>query len=561
MSSSRRDLIKGAGSLAALVSVGSNSASSADSCTAKVVADDTGIMPRMPLDEFVKQPDLVEALRRGVAAMKKRKPSDPLSWFFQAAIHGVELDPNELGHKYYKAAEAIDPDLAKVDRKYWNQCPHFGVNSANFLPWHRAYTFHFEQILREHTGKTDFSLPYWNYKSPANRKFPEIFGREHLDGNPQNDAEDNINPLFMKERDFYLTYYEHPLIPNMPILELTDAVVDDATTMATDVFFGETEVEGLGGGIADDNPGTRGLMESRPHDNLHRVIGGIIPGGALGPDGKETDAAGAMAVPKTAGFDPIFPIHHANIDRLWAEWSCTPGKKWGKLPDPAWFAERPWYFFDTKGNCVNEPRSTYFDYRKLGIRFKYEEPDCTYLALPDFPTVVADAAAPKPQAKAPTRVATTSVRLAIGTVQPTTLDLSTPVRSSLATPMAAVKAQSLAQQQRKRLLLRLTIAALDRLPTVGFDVHVSASPGAQLTRASRSFVGTVNLFVHAHHGNTVAQDFDVTRAVSGIDTAGLNSMRVLFVPFALTQSIESKAPNLESPPLQVRGIEFLEVDL
>lgn len=68
----------------------------------------------------------------------------------------------------------------------------------------------------------------------------------------------------------------------MPLLELSDAVVDNTSALATDIFFGTTEDTGIGGGIADNNPGTRGLLESRPHDNIHRVVGGIIPGAAVG---------------------------------------------------------------------------------------------------------------------------------------------------------------------------------------------------------------------------------------------------------------------------------------
>ena len=129
---------------------------------AAAISLDAGIIParaqtkpvRLPLDEFVDNERLLKALRKGVAAMKKRRPSDPLSWFFQAAIHGAS-------EQLVMDAARIDSDVAtKVDRaKYWNQCPHRGQNSANFLPWHRAYTHHFEQILRMHTEESDFAIP------------------------------------------------------------------------------------------------------------------------------------------------------------------------------------------------------------------------------------------------------------------------------------------------------------------------------------------------------------------------------------------------------------------
>ena len=521
--------------------------------------------------------------------MMKRDPSDPRSWFYQAAIHGVQLDPTDAGYKFYKAALARDKNVANVDQKFWNQCPHNGAHSADFLPWHRAYTFHFEQILREHTGESDFALPYWNYELKTNRKFPELYGREHLDRNAENQAPENINPLFMKERDFYLTYYEHSLIKNMPLLELTDDVVDSSISLATDVFFGETESLGLGGAVVegDTDRSTRGLLESRPHDHIHRVVGGVLPATIIVTecstcsrcidckDGTkcthcmeckeckdtEVSATGAMATPPTAGFDPIFSIHHTNIDRLWAEWSCMAGKKWGNMPPATWFQERPWFFFDAKGNCVNEPRYSYFDYKKLGIRFQNEKSGCTPLALPDFTVAsVASAGTSHVHRKAPEQVAANEAAIVIGTTRRTILALPADVRKSLSAPMAAVREQSRSQPPRRRMLLRITLAALDKLPTVGFDVYVTTNADAELRRPSSSFVGSVHLFVHAHHGSPVTQDFDITRAVGDIDARNLSAANVVFVPFALTQATGTGVPNLQSEPLRIRGYEFLTVE-
>src|SRR5690349_15621262 len=64
-------------------------AASASAFQAVPLAKAQAVRQRLPLEEFVANERLLSALRRGVAAMKKRKPSDPLSWFYQAAIHGV----------------------------------------------------------------------------------------------------------------------------------------------------------------------------------------------------------------------------------------------------------------------------------------------------------------------------------------------------------------------------------------------------------------------------------------------------------------------------------------
>src|SRR5688572_706102 len=44
---------------------------------------------RISLRAFVSDPARVAALRQGVEVMKARKPSDPKSWFYQSAVHGV----------------------------------------------------------------------------------------------------------------------------------------------------------------------------------------------------------------------------------------------------------------------------------------------------------------------------------------------------------------------------------------------------------------------------------------------------------------------------------------
>src|SRR5262249_11746398 len=100
-------------------------------------------------------------------------------------------------------------------------------------------TYHFEKILRLHTQNDQFSLPYWNYtdpQKPQNRFFPKEFGIQHLDGNLQNNADENINPLYHPDRDFYFCGYEHPFATGLPLLALTEAAVDITLPMSAAVF-------------------------------------------------------------------------------------------------------------------------------------------------------------------------------------------------------------------------------------------------------------------------------------------------------------------------------------
>ncbi len=114
---------------------------------------------RMSLPAFASDATRVAALRNGIAAMKALPASDHRSYFFQAATHAYS-------DALLKPELKRDPGLKTVDRgKYWNQCPHFGQCSADFVIWHRAYLHFFERTLRAATGDESFALPYWDWTS------------------------------------------------------------------------------------------------------------------------------------------------------------------------------------------------------------------------------------------------------------------------------------------------------------------------------------------------------------------------------------------------------------
>jgi hypothetical protein len=495
---------------------------------------------RLPLDEFVANERLLKALRKGVAAMKKRRPSDPLSWFFQASIHGVT-------DQLWMDSARGDSDVAtKIDRaKYWNQCPHHGQNSANFLPWHRAYTHHFEQILRMHTDEDDFAVPYWDYGQPANRTFPREFGIQHLDGNTNNNDPANINPLYHEQRDYFLCGYEHPFTNQLPLTDLSARAVDTNRAMSSLVFFGETESTGLGGGILDTDSSTRGLLEQSPHDQIHRAVGGVVVG--TGDNGQPNSSTGSMAIPMTAGFDPIFPVHHSNMDRLWMRWACMPGKTWGKLPDKAWFDESPWFFFDLDGKEVNRPRKDYFDFRALGVSFKDEDPNCQPLPLP--PEVIGAATVATARTSPPNVHVSVAQVLRIAT--PVVADVRSTTAFSLlkAAEKRGIAARNfdtvLAQANQRTDAVTLTLHDVDTggATATGFDVFLvpETTDQSALTPQSPGYVGQINLFEHT---SPFYQSFDVTALVAGKQRSTA-SLKIVILPYSL--STEPKVSGAKIP--------------
>src|SRR3954468_13248505 len=111
-----------------------------------------------------------------VRTLESRPLTDPPSWRFLAAMHGMH--PTVWRQFGIIGANTPAPP-AGVQRRFWNQCQH---QTWYFLPWHRGYLAAFEEIVRDAIvtagGPDDWALPYWNYSDttrPNARTMPEAF--------------------------------------------------------------------------------------------------------------------------------------------------------------------------------------------------------------------------------------------------------------------------------------------------------------------------------------------------------------------------------------------------
>jgi tyrosinase len=248
---------------------------------------------------------------RGVKAMKARALKDPTSWRFFGAIHGF-YPPwwTKLG--YLHTSDKM-PGNADVN-KFWKQCQH---GSWYFLPWHRGYLLAFEAIIRDWVvqqpnAPADWALPYWNYFKPNQNKLPPAFASANWpDGHGD-------NPLFVKQR--------YGPDNNGKVYVPMDQVDLNALGDSDFVGPGSGGSQGFGGVSTgfSHNGNTHGGVETQPHDQVHGLVGG----------GDEQKLA-LMSWPDLAGLDPIFWLHHANIDRLWAVWNKIPTSK-GDPTKPNW---------------------------------------------------------------------------------------------------------------------------------------------------------------------------------------------------------------------------------
>jgi tyrosinase len=248
---------------------------------------------------------IITAYAGAVAAMRQKssnsgQQNDPTGWMYQAALHGTENGPPQ--------APSTPPA---------NQCQH---DSWYFMPWHRMYVYYFEQIVRAYViandGPGNWALPYWNYDGGGDSAMlPPAFRNTN-------------SPLYTPQRATSINAGA-PMSP---------AVTSAAAAFALTTFTGAGEFGG--GNIAAPVQfySEPGQLEQTPHNVVHTTVGG---------------RTGLMSNILTAAQDPIFWLHHANIDRLWWQWMRQNGNS--NPSDSAWLNQdflSVGGFFDAQGNPI-----------------------------------------------------------------------------------------------------------------------------------------------------------------------------------------------------------------
>jgi tyrosinase len=112
-----------------------------------------------------------------------------------------------------------------------------------------------------------------------------------------------------------------------------------------------------------------GGIETQPHDWVHGLVGG--------QDAQPPETVGAMSDPRTAALDPIFWLHHANIDRLWASWNADPDHPHLDPSQPTWLQGPA--SVGERAFCAPMPDGTTFTYTPgemmnlEGLGYEYDD--------------------------------------------------------------------------------------------------------------------------------------------------------------------------------------------
>lgn len=268
----------------------------------------------------------LEWYSKAVIEMKKRPTTDPTSWNYQAAMHGFAA-----GLPYWQGAAPL-PGQPERD-EFWDQCQH---GSWFFLPWHRMYLAYFEQIVAQTIaglgGPEDWALPFWDYSDTSN---PNALTIPPAFTNPANAG----NGLWMAGRASNVIPARYVTLGALNTIPFTG----DGRT--SPLGFGGPETSFSHGGR------THGALESQPHDLVHVAIGG------------------AMGDPRAAALDPIFWLHHANIDRLWQVW-LNMGSRVNPVKS-SWLDFR-FVFHDKSGKKVTMTSRDVEDTRQVLTGYTYQ---------------------------------------------------------------------------------------------------------------------------------------------------------------------------------------------
>jgi len=442
---------------------------------------------------------MLASYARGIRAMLALPADHPQNWFRNAFIHFLD-------------------------------CPH---GNWWFYVWHRGYVGYFEQTIRKLSGDADFAMPYWDWT-----RLPQI-PQGMFDGvlNPTDAAYAPYTGNLARFTDFIkpsLQAYWNTLssLQRTQLQQRGYSTFDQAWDDVTG--FSPAQNAGISGNAAyvitcgarylsRDNPHldpkttydcspyviSAGLMptefydadinrsftssrtashtvqpngatqfsilEGLPHNKVHNCIGGV---GAVdpGPYGNMTNFLSPV--------DPVFFLHHANMDRLWDVWTRKQiARGLPILPtgaDLQALASEPFLFYvDGNGQFVGPSKAG--QYLSMA-RFDYD-----YVSPPGLAEAVSGASTP-PSAKA---------------VQATVSGN----KAAVELPSALLR-DRLASPQATPLVAAITLPRPEGLSnTREFDVLVNAPDDvAQVNADSPYYAGTIAFFGPVMPGMKMSHD-------------------------------------------------------
>ena len=402
-------------------------------------------------------------VRRDVGNMNA---DDPVLVAYRKAIKAMQALPNNNPLSWAYQGAIHWTTLPPPLLTSWDNCEH---GTDFFWSWHRMYLYWFERIIRKFSGEPCWALPYWNWAPGTELQLPAPF-------------RDTTSELYTVNRD--------PLM-NSGAASLPPGAVDLTSTFASTNFL------------------TANSIVQGPHGNVHVLVGGWMG-----------------SVP-TAAQDPIFYLHHSNVDRLWNLWLAQGGGRTDPLLDAAWKSKR-YVFFDENGHQVKMNACEILR-AALQLHYVYEcEPaevnEYCYRRFPIWLYV---------------RELVLQLR-----IPPVELNSET---SSFPIELKEIRERlsSFAENSKETLFLELDDVEAEKPPGIIWEVYFGLPSGTAPDAKGPFFIGTVSLFgsgirSEAHHEFKAAQFlFPLNRALKAALKENGERFLVTFVPTGVV--VEGKA--------------------
>ncbi|KAF2259452.1 Di-copper centre-containing protein, partial [Lojkania enalia] len=279
---------------------------------------------RLEIRELEKNKDQWNIYLLGMRKFQSMDQKNKLSWYQIAGIHGRP-------HVAWDGVESADGGGG-------GYCAH----GANIFPtWHRPYLALFEEILylnarqavsefpngalkdRYSAALATFRMPYWDWAAippEGEGVYPWSVQREKVDVVTPNGTETIANPLF--------EYTFHPLVPS-------DMGGHEWSVFPTTLRNPSSKQENASSQndlVSHQLDSMRPNIQSRVYNVLalqkdyHNVSNDMVSGDSLESTHDTIHnycgVGGHLSKLDVAAFDPLFWLHHANVDRLLAIWQA-----------------------------------------------------------------------------------------------------------------------------------------------------------------------------------------------------------------------------------------------
>ncbi|CAN0843716.1 Polyphenol oxidase, chloroplastic [Linum grandiflorum] len=428
----------------------------------------------------------LDKYKLAIQRMKCLPADDPRSFVQQARVHCAYCNGS------YVQANDVEKGLQV----------HF---SWFFLPFHRMYLHFYERILGSLIDDPTFALPFWNWDHEDGMDIASMFV-------------DPESPIYSGRRN------QIHMPPNKPIdlrwdrvteNKPTQQIVDENYTMIyTRMVSGaKRRVEFFGAKYRAGDPTpqrpTSGASELL-HNMAHLWVGTAIPPGTtqLGED---------MGNFYSAGRDPLFYVHHCNVDRLWNVWK-TIGQYRFDFDDYD-YLNTSFLFYDENKDLIKIKVKDVLD--NTPMRFDYEDRPLPWRN-----------SAPTPTPANAARTATSSVfGGTLTSLSSFPVELNKVISVMVPRPKTG---RTLREKVATSEILVVEGIEIDADRVVNFDVVVNDDPdnpsGPSRSEWAGNFLNVPH--VHDHGGKKFVSDLrmDITDLLGAIGAENDTEVRVTLVP-------------------------------